>query len=112
MNRRARLAALALLAASAAACGSSTPTGARSRVAHTGAQIFTSAGCAGCHTLAAAHATGRVGPNLDDLKPTAPTVRRQVTNGGSAMPAFKDTLSARQIETVAAYVARVAGHDH
>lgn len=30
-----------------------------------GKSIFTSAGCAGCHTLAAAGATGTIGPNLD-----------------------------------------------
>ena len=34
-----------------------------------GAKIFQSAGCIGCHTLAAAHATGTVGPNLDQAKP-------------------------------------------
>ncbi len=33
------------------------------------ATIFTSAGCVGCHTLAAANATGTVGPNLDQAKP-------------------------------------------
>lgn len=31
-----------------------------------GAQLFTSAGCDSCHTLAAAGATGEVGPNLDE----------------------------------------------
>ena len=37
-----------------------------------------SAGCAGCHTLKAAGATGNVGPNLDALKPPEPTVKHQV----------------------------------
>jgi mono/diheme cytochrome c family protein len=108
MNHRARLAALALLAATATACGASTHTGS-SETTDTGAQIFTTAGCSGCHTLAAAHATGHVGPNLDDLKPSAATVRRQVTNGGAAMPAFKGNLTPQQINAVAGYVARVAG---
>lgn len=31
-----------------------------------GVQVFNSAGCAGCHTLAAANANGAVGPNLDE----------------------------------------------
>lgn len=31
-----------------------------------GAQIFTSAGCGSCHTLAAAGSTGTTGPNLDE----------------------------------------------
>ena len=30
--------------------------------------------CAGCHTLSAAGATGTVGPNLDQLKPTVAIV--------------------------------------
>jgi mono/diheme cytochrome c family protein len=38
--------------------------------AEAGAQVFASAGCSSCHTLAAAGATGSVGPNLDEvLKP-------------------------------------------
>lgn len=31
-----------------------------------GAQLFASSGCASCHTLSAAGATGEVGPNLDE----------------------------------------------
>jgi mono/diheme cytochrome c family protein len=31
-----------------------------------GKEIFADQGCAGCHTLAAADASGRTGPNLDD----------------------------------------------
>jgi cytochrome c6 len=75
-----------------------------------GKAIFTgSAGCSGCHTLADAGATGNVGPNLDQLKPTFARVEKQVTNGGGVMPAFKDTLSQQQIQDVAAYVSSVAG---
>jgi mono/diheme cytochrome c family protein len=32
-----------------------------------GKTVFTSAGCAACHTFAPAGSTGKVGPNLDDL---------------------------------------------
>jgi mono/diheme cytochrome c family protein len=69
-----------------------------------GKSVFASAGCAGCHTLAAAHATGTVGPNLDQLKPDYRAVTAQVTNGGAQMPSFKSSLSAQQIADVAAYV--------
>jgi mono/diheme cytochrome c family protein len=31
-----------------------------------GAQLFTSIGCGGCHTLSAAGSTGETGPNLDE----------------------------------------------
>lgn len=74
-----------------------------------GKQAWDKASCGGCHTLAAAGGTGTVGPNLDQLKPDEPTVARQVTNGGGAMPAFKGILSPAQITAVATYVAQVAG---
>ena len=74
-----------------------------------GARIFASAGCEGCHTLAAAGSTGNVGPNLDDLKPSFDTVRAQVTNGGGGMPAFGGDLSPEEIDAVARYVSDNAG---
>ena len=74
-----------------------------------GAKIFKGAGCSGCHTLAAAAATGTVGPNLDQIKPTTSVVARQVTNGGAVMPAFKGKLSPAQIQAVAKYVSSSAG---
>jgi mono/diheme cytochrome c family protein len=74
-----------------------------------GTKVFASAGCAGCHTLAAAHATGTVGPNLDQLKPDYRAVTAQVTNGGAQMPAFKSSLSSQQIADVAAFVVKSTG---
>jgi mono/diheme cytochrome c family protein len=73
-----------------------------------GKTIFTT-NCASCHTLAAAKATGTVGPNLDQLKPAQPVVVRQVTNGGGVMPAFKGKLMQQQIDAVATFVADNAG---
>jgi len=77
-----------------------------------GKQIFTgSAGCSGCHTLADAGATGSIGPNLDQVKPSYARVVAQVTHGGGPMPAFGDKgiLTQQQIEDVAAYVSQKAG---
>jgi mono/diheme cytochrome c family protein len=74
-----------------------------------GKQVFTSAGCKGCHTLKDAGATGTVGPNLDDLKPNEARVKRQVIKGGGPMPSFKGKLSNAQIDAVSAYVSSVAG---
>jgi mono/diheme cytochrome c family protein len=74
-----------------------------------GSAVFASGGCGGCHTLAAAHATGTVGPNLDQLKPNYQAVTAQVTNGGAAMPAFKSKLSTKQIADVAAFVVDSTG---
>jgi mono/diheme cytochrome c family protein len=70
-----------------------------------GKTVFASAGCSGCHTLKAAGASGKLGPNLDQLKPSYDAVLHQVEVGGGAMPAFKGTLSPKQIQDVAAFVA-------
>ena len=76
-----------------------------------GSSVFASAGCGGCHTLAAAHSTGTVGPDLDSLKPNYQAVTAQVTNGGAGMPAFGKTnqLNTQQIADVAAYVVTSTG---
>ena len=94
------------------ACGGSSGGGAGGHAtkATTGRAIFQSAGCAGCHTLRAAGATGDVGPNLDSLQPSAATVRFQVEHGGGVMPSFTGTLTAAQINAVANFVASSAGH--
>ena len=69
-----------------------------------GKAVFLSAGCTSCHTLKDAGSTGTVGPNLDQLKPPEARIVTQVENGGGPMPAFKDQLSPKQIQDVAAYV--------
>jgi len=74
-----------------------------------GKQVFESAGCVACHTLADAGSTGTVGPNLDDAKPPATLVVTRVTDGAGAMPSFKDKLTEQQIQDVAAYVSSAAG---
>ena len=73
-----------------------------------GKKIF-SAECASCHTLKAAGATGTVGPNLDQLKPSKEIVQHQVEVGGGVMPAFKGKLTDEQIAAVASFVADNAG---
>ena len=72
--------------------------------ANQGSSVYSSSGCGGCHTMAAAKSTGTVGPNLDQLKPDYRSVTAQVTNGGGAMPAFKGKLTTQQISDVSAYV--------
>src|SRR5262245_30064162 len=58
-----------------------------------GKQVFETAGCTSCHTLADAGSSGTVGPNLDDAKPSADLVVERVTNGMGVMPPFKGQLS-------------------
>jgi mono/diheme cytochrome c family protein len=74
-----------------------------------GKQVFETAGCASCHTLQDAGATGTVGPNLDDAKPSTELVTDRVTNGKGVMPAFGGQLTPKQIADVAAYVSQAAG---
>jgi mono/diheme cytochrome c family protein len=89
--------------------GSGSGTGTQSTQI-SGKDVFTSAGCAGCHTLKAAGATGSVGPNLDQVRPSAAGVTQIVKSGSGAMPSFSGKLSDAQIAAVATYVSSVAGH--
>ena len=88
--------------------GSVAGTGATAQKPTDGKTIFTT-NCGSCHTLADAGTSGNVGPNLDEAKPTRDKVVTQVTNGGGAMPSFKDTLDPQQIQAVADYVSSAAG---
>jgi mono/diheme cytochrome c family protein len=68
--------------------------------------------CATCHTLHAARAVGRVGPNLDVLRPPAALVIDAITNGRARgmgqMPAL--LFQGADAKNVADFVAAVAGH--
>jgi mono/diheme cytochrome c family protein len=87
--------------------GAANPSGAAGPPS--GSAVFVSAGCGQCHTLKAAGASGSVGPNLDQLRPTAATVSQIVHTGGGAMPSFSGKLSDAEIAAVASYVSTVAG---
>jgi mono/diheme cytochrome c family protein len=69
-----------------------------------GKQVFATAGCGACHTLAAAGAGGLVGPSLDTSRLSRATVIARITNGKGAMPAYEGTLTGKQIEEVAAFL--------
>jgi mono/diheme cytochrome c family protein len=68
--------------------------------------------CQQCHVLAAANAVGRVGPDLDKLKPPKQLILDAVVNGRvrgqGTMPA--GLYTGRDAEDVADFVAAVAGH--
>ena len=125
MHRVALLLALLALSLGAAGCGGGEEVGATPETvegtlpeattseepastlegdASKGAQIYSSAGCGGCHTLEAAGSSGTVGPNLDESKPDLALTVDRVTNGQGAMPAFGDSLSEQDIADVAQYV--------
>jgi mono/diheme cytochrome c family protein len=100
---------VAAYVASVAGQGGYTTGGGFASLGTDGAAIFKGAGCAGCHTLAAAGATGTTGPNLDQLKPSSAVVAHQVMVGGGLMPAFQGKLTPAQIQAVAKYVSSSAG---
>jgi mono/diheme cytochrome c family protein len=84
--------------------GTTTTGGQQQGNATAGKQVFATAGCTGCHTLADAGSNGTVGPNLDDANVTAEQAAEQIRNGGGGMPAFGDRLSDQEIADVAAFV--------
>jgi mono/diheme cytochrome c family protein len=86
----------------------SAPAGSTPRTA-AAAKLFTSSGCGGCHTLKAAGTNGSVGPNLDQVRPSATAAAAIIRSGGGPMPAFADKLSDAQISALASYIASVAG---
>ena len=76
-----------------------------------GRKLFTQGAappCGMCHTLKAAGAAGAIGPNLDELKPDEQRVARAVKNGIGLMPPYT-TLSDREVQALAQYVAKTSG---
>jgi cytochrome c551 len=67
--------------------------------------------CATCHTLRAANAVGKVGPNLDQLRPpkalVLDAIKQGRARGQGQMPA--GLLDGQDAQDVADFVAKVAG---
>jgi mono/diheme cytochrome c family protein len=95
--------------------------------AKTGDQIFTAAGCAGCHTFGPAKSTGTIGPDLNELKTEAAKmekgksaeayIRESLEDPGAfvvegypnAMPAFKGKLTDAQIKALVDFLLQKGG---
>jgi mono/diheme cytochrome c family protein len=95
--------------------------------AKTGEQIFTAAGCAGCHTFAPAGSNGNIGPNLDELasaagdrepgKSAEEYIRESLTapdaflaeGFGNAMPSYEGRLTDEQIQALVEYLQQTGG---
>ena len=104
-----RLTLAALLVAFVAGCGGSSEDSNNAPAASSGGEKLFTDNCSSCHTLAAAGASGKVGPNLDQLRPGPDLVTSQVNTGGGAMPSFKGKLTDDQIKQIADYVSANAG---
>jgi mono/diheme cytochrome c family protein len=91
--------------------------------AKAGAVLFKSKGCGGCHVFKPAGTNGKIGPDLDKLAQYAQKanhgsltefVRESITNPGAylepgyqnVMPNFGQTLSAKQISGLVAYLTK------
>lgn len=76
-----------------------------------GRQLFVQ-NCSTCHALAAAQGAGRVGPNLDQLRPKAALVIDAIAKGRARgqgqMPGL--LLTGKEAKDVASFVEAVAGH--
>ena len=95
--------------------------------ATTGEQIFTAAGCAGCHTFSPAGSNGTIGPDLNDLQAAATKYAKGqmpeeyvqesivkpdafiVPGFGNAMPSFEGRLTDKQIQTLVDYLLNSGG---
>jgi mono/diheme cytochrome c family protein len=74
-----------------------------------GKPLFEGAVCSACHTLAAANASGPIGPSLDhNPNLTHAYIVNRVSNGNGAMPPYLGQFSEEQINDLAAYVLSVA----
>ena len=91
------------------AAASAVLAGAGPALAADGGQVWTAAGCGSCHTLNVTGSRARVGPNLDELAPTAEQVAAQLRTGGRTMPSFATKLTSEQIAAVAGFVTANAG---
>lgn len=87
-----------------------------------GKAVFTSAGCGACHTLAAAGASGKIGPDLDNLtaeaakagEPLGDFIKESIVNpsayiapgyAGGIMPStFGQSLKPQQLADLVAFV--------
>jgi mono/diheme cytochrome c family protein len=87
--------------------------------ATSGEQIFTAAGCAGCHTFQPAGSNGNIGPDLDNLASGAGDMSPEefvresildpdadVAQGFSSgvMPSFEGRLSDKQVQALVDYL--------
>lgn len=107
LHRNSKLAIVVLPADTADAA--STGTGTVAAAGQEGRRLFVRVGCSRCHTLAAAGATGQVGPNLDEERPSAAQVKQMLLHGGSGMPSFRSRLTPQQVQELASYVSGAAG---
>jgi mono/diheme cytochrome c family protein len=87
------------------------PGGVELTAAQTAGRKVFAQNCSTCHTLGGANASGKVGPNLDELRPPKGLVLNAIEQGRARgqgqMPA--GLVTGKDAQNVAAFVAAVAG---
>jgi mono/diheme cytochrome c family protein len=85
-----------------------------------GMQVFTSSGCGSCHTLAAAGASGTIGPDLEEVLPgkSAAFIEESIVDPeakiapgyprGIMPTTFKASLSSSELEALVAFLTQEA----
>ena len=94
--------------ATTATTASGGGSGAGQGDATAGEIIWVQEGCNNCHAIDGMPATSLDGPNFDKTKPSHEEIIDVVTNGKGSMQSFEDTLSAQDIQNVAAYIEKAA----
>ncbi len=107
--------------------GGGTSTTGASGANAAGATVFAGNGCGSCHTLTAAKATGKIGPDLDQLaaeakragQPLQAFIRESIVDPnkyvepgfpkGVMPPSFGTTLSKQQLDALVQYLAQNGG---
>jgi mono/diheme cytochrome c family protein len=85
-----------------------------------GAQVFLAQGCSSCHVLAAANATGAVGPNLDETLPgqSPQEVEQSIVDpdaqlaqgfGAGIMPATYEDMEPQELQDLVDFLVDSAG---
>lgn len=103
---RVRYRAITALVALAALAGCGSPAQPDpTTLRQEGRSVFRSAGCGGCHALAAAGTRGPSGPDFDTSeKLTRGEIIQQLNAGNGGMRSFRSRLSDRQETAVAEFL--------
>ena len=103
---------IAVIAANSDNQSKKAPGGVKLTAAQQSGRKVFAKNCSTCHTLAASNAVGKVGPNLDQLRPPAALTLNAIqmgrARGQGQMPA--GLVDGRDAKNVANYVAATAGH--
>jgi cytochrome c oxidase subunit 2 len=102
-------AAAAFAAVAATTDGGGEPNAAAAAGQRDGLAVFARLGCGGCHTLAAASATGTIGPDLDERLPahTRESLVAQITSPrpNAVMPAnFAERMSDAELDSLVEFL--------